>query len=424
MDPTRQAYWNRQASRVARIHNFGWWLAAFLNSAVFVCLAFACALLVCRRFGSVPPVVWTVFGGSIVVCALVAAWRTRRHWYSREDGLVRLDVRMSLHNRLVAAAAGVGDFPPERPVDAGFGWRWPRIVVPFAGGAALVLAAAWIPVHPDVAIAGRMEIPPALAQVETWIERLEAEHLVDSQKLEELRAKLEAMTTRPQEDWYDHQSLEAAAHLREQTGQSIQSLQRSMQTAESALATLQEFGEALPASAAESIDRALNEAIQGLALGNLPLDKDLLANLRSVDPRNLRTLSPEQLEALRERLKAGTGVCQECVGVAVGDGEFVAARPGAGAGITRGPGSVPLDLSADRTELGSTAVEGIGTGDLSRALPGEVAGLGSGEHEVDESLYRGPVAAGAVESTGEGGDAVWRNSLTPAERETLQRFFK
>jgi Zn-ribbon protein, possibly nucleic acid-binding len=425
MDSQRQAYWNRQAGRVARIHNFAWWLAAFLNSALFVCLAFACAVLVFRRSGFVPPALWAIFGSLLVICGAAALWRARSHRFSRRDALVQLDVQMKLHNRLTAAAAGVGDYPPERPVDHGVAWRWRRIFGPLAGGVALILTAIWIPLGSQVASTGSVEIPPALAQVETWIERLEEEKLVDSQKLEETRAKLEALINRPQEEWYGHEGLEAAAHLREQTAQSIQSLQRDMQTAMSALAALQEFGETLSPSAIENIDRALAEAIQGLELGTLPLDKDLLANLKSVDARNLRTLTPEQLEAMQRRLKEGTGVCQTCVGVCVGEGEFAMADPdGPFFRISRGPGSVPLSLNAERTELGSTEVEGIGTGDLSRALPGEVAGLATGEHEVDESAYRGPVAAGAVGSTGEGGDAVWSNSLTPAERETLQKFFQ
>ena len=50
--------------------------------------------------------------------------------------------------------------------------------------------------------------------------------------------------------------------------------------------------------------------------------------------------------------------------------------------------------------------------------------VGKGEHQIDQSKYAGPTAAGAVASNGQGGEAVWRNDLTPREREALKRFFK
>ena len=51
-------------------------------------------------------------------------------------------------------------------------------------------------------------------------------------------------------------------------------------------------------------------------------------------------------------------------------------------------------------------------------------GLGKGEHTVDPSAYKGPTSAGAVAADGSGGETVWRDDLTPQEREVLRNFFK
>ena len=61
--------------------------------------------------------------------------------------------------------------------------------------------------------------------------------------------------------------------------------------------------------------------------------------------------------------------------------------------------------------------------DFSRATIGEVLGLGETERELDESAT-GPQAGGGVSSTGQGGDAVSRETLRPDEEAVLKRYFK
>ena len=57
-------------------------------------------------------------------------------------------------------------------------------------------------------------------------------------------------------------------------------------------------------------------------------------------------------------------------------------------------------------------------------MPGDLVGVGKGEHTVDPSAYTGPTSAGAALSEGTGGEAVWRDDLTPQERTLLKNFFK
>jgi hypothetical protein len=45
------------------------------------------------------------------------------------------------------------------------------------------------------------------------------------------------------------------------------------------------------------------------------------------------------------------------------------------------------------------------------------------EHEVDLSPQQRE-AAGALKSSGAGGETIWKEQLTPAEKSVLKRFFK
>lgn len=103
-------------------------------------------------------------------------------------------------------------------------------------------------------------------------------------------------------------------------------------------------------------------------------------------------------------------------------GQKPGTKPGKG-GITRGPGTAPITLSDDETQLGTRKLEGVTNDDLSNAFPGDVIDIGESEHEIDETI-RGPKSAGAVESTGAGGDAIWKESLLPDEKKVLREYFK
>ena len=56
-------------------------------------------------------------------------------------------------------------------------------------------------------------------------------------------------------------------------------------------------------------------------------------------------------------------------------------------------------------------------------LDSTTLGIQDGKHEVDKTVT-GPTAAGAVQNQGQGGEQVWRESLTPEEKAVLKRVFK
>jgi len=56
--------------------------------------------------------------------------------------------------------------------------------------------------------------------------------------------------------------------------------------------------------------------------------------------------------------------------------------------------------------------------------PGDVQKITNGKHRVDKDGYKGPQQSGGADFLGEGGGAVWQNSLVPEEREALKKYFK
>jgi hypothetical protein len=82
-----------------------------------------------------------------------------------------------------------------------------------------------------------------------------------------------------------------------------------------------------------------------------------------------------------------------------------------------------LGLDQQPENLHSKRLEGASNDDPTRALPGEVIAIAKGKHNVDTTTQAG-AQGGAISGAGEGGDAVWRDSLTPEEQGVLQRYFK
>ena len=427
----------RRAQRTAGRQNFGRMLGDFLPAGLVASAVFACVLLVVRQHGPAGGGPWIVYGASLVVCAGVAAWRVaRRGFFTVADALVRLEWHLGLHNRLSAAMAGVGTFPPPQIAPDGYSFRWQTVASPLAGALALVLAAAFIPVSRSAGDPFVPATPPeSLVQTAQWLDTLQKTSLVQPPALEDFRERLEELRQQPARDWYSQSSLEAGDNLRGQTEQSLQTLQRDLRTAASSLTTMDRPPEQLTPLEAKAAADQMQEALKGLELGNLPLNKDLLSQLKGLDPSKLKSLTPEQLEQLKERLKNGVKITEAMLkpgkpGDKPGEAMALVAE-----GETRdrnspgGPGggksSASLDLHDHPTDLHTTTVEAdANAANLDHALPGDIVGVGKGEHTVDPNAYAGPAAAGATASEGTGGETVWRDDLTPAERETLGKFFK
>ena len=313
MEPSRATFWRRQARRTALRYNLGGLLGHLLPASLGVSALFACALLIAREQGAIGAGVWTAYGAGLLACLLFAWSRARQGFFTLPDALARLDWQMGLHNRLSAAAAGVGEFPAPRAVADGYAFRWRRIAPPLAAAVALVWTAACLPLSKHAAVFVPAVPPAAWTQAARWIDTLQKSGLLQEPALAEVRERLEQLQRQPARDWYSQSSLEAGDSLRDQTAQSIDALQRDLGSTLGSLDAMQKFTDQTSAAKIKSTGENLDNALKGLELGNLPLNQDLLKQLKQADPANLKTLTPEQMDELKRRLKEGAQVCQACL---------------------------------------------------------------------------------------------------------------
>ena len=172
------------------------------------------------------------------------------------------------------------------------------------------------------------------------------------------------------------------------------------------------------------LESKLAQAAEGLSTGQLPLNQELLKELKDFQPGQVRQLSREQMDELRDRLQQGQKVCEKCVGPNRQAGDEGETGEQSDGGEGGGGKEAPLKFSHQPKKTDGQMVENLQSNDLSTALPADLQAITAGEHEVKKEIPAGPVAGGEIGSTGQGGDIVWRNSILPAERAVLQKFFK
>jgi hypothetical protein len=431
-------HWQAKANQVARTVNFAWWLETLAAPLLVGAVLGAVALLVVRReFSQLEPwLLAAVIGGTLLVLGLACwAWATRR-FEKPEQSLVRIEAAMRLRNSLSAARAGVAPWPaPVGKIDAGLAWQWPRLLVPPLGALVLLAAGLFIPMavrdpHPT----GAAEQPQAWKQLDTELDKLTKEEVVDEKYLEETRKKLEELKVQEEEQWFSHSSLEATDSLKKSHRSETERVERELGRADKALETLEKNAGAKNQAEKNRLMEEFDQALKGLQNGAMKPNPALLEQMKQLDLKDMANLTPEQLEQLRENMKKNSDALKKCKGegqgedwsdeLLAGDGE--GDKPGDGpgqGGVDRGPGHDPGVLGAEKDRVETGKLTGLESKDLSRATPGDLLELQDGEHDVD--LAPSAVSAGGnTDATGKGGDRVWRDALDPAEQRTLKRFFE
>jgi hypothetical protein len=441
-DINRQ-WWHRQAKRTARRINLAWWLETLSTPLVFAGLAGSATLLVIRNHAVELPlsILCAASVGVVLLIGLVCWIVAARRFEKPDRSLVRIEATMEMKNALSAASAGVAPWPAPVPeVNPGVRWHWPRIVLPPLAALTLLSAGLLIPVSSAKSPTAPPEQPQAWKQLDSSLEHLSKEELVDEKYLEETRKKLEELKAQNEEQWFSHSSLEATDSLKKEHRSEMDRVEQELERAEKALESLEKNG---GANQAEQ-ERQLNEfqqAMQGLQNGAMKPNPALLEQLKQLDPNKLGQLTKEQMEQLRENLKKnaegmkkGPGDGQaddwsdELLADENGDGQGNGNgdKPGEGSGkggVNRGPGHDPGVLGNDKDGLETGDLTAVESRDLSNALPGDLLQLQDGEHDVDKSSSK-ITLGGDTNATGAGGDRVWRDSLDPGEQKTLKRFFE
>lgn len=370
----------------------------------------------------------------------------RKQFIGEAQALVRLESQLRLHNALSVAALGRGVWPvaPENEtIVDGLRWRWGRLGGPLLAAAVCLAAAWWMPVSSDAMSALPTAEPMAWQQMDQWLDKLNEQKIITPEEKKEQAAKVGELRDQEREKWFSHDSLHASDALKEQMQREIQKLGQDMSKAERSLNALQNYADKLSQAAKENLLKEFNEAVEGLKGNNLKMDPQLLKELAEMDPKNLKSMSKEDLDQLRKSLKEkgdamkGMGDSPGFLGDGEGDDDKLAEMlgqmgdqegegdgddPGNG-GASRGPGTAPLSLSSRENRFDTNKREALSNTDMSHAQLGTTLGLKDGKHEVDKT-YAGPGAAGAAGNTGQGGEQVWRESLTPEEKAVLKRVFQ
>ncbi len=434
--PARKRSWDSALRRLVWRVNVGWWLQAWAGLSLAVCLAGAVVVLGVRTLWPawVVWLPWALAGAFLLT--LLAAWlRARRSFESPETARVRLEDALGLHSALSAAAQGAVPWPAvPAVVQLPVRWRAGRALGMVALSVGVLLAALWVPVSTGAKAEARLiEKPAAVSEVEQWVERLRETEAVDSESLGEVEKRVAELVHRPQEQWYEHASLEAAEHLRNETGKALQELGAQMERGRGSLAALAEAGLKAGDEAKTAAAKEAGQMLEGLRSGAMKAGSELAEQLRNLDAEALQGMSREQLKRMAERLKQNADALREALANAPQFDFKECARclsqEGEGEGQGRdGPGrggkEAALTVKRDETRLGTERSEDLaGMLDAERMAPGDLVGTSDERHGVDESAFAGPVQGGAA-GVGGGGAVVMQSELLPSERETLKRYFK
>lgn len=362
---------------------------------------------------------------ALAAAAVICWWRARRMFFGVADARVLLESHLRLDTRLTAAQLGLVPWPREpAQVPAVLEWRL-RVPVGWAAvSVALITVALLAPVPRDPNGPGFAGPPPALLQTEAMLAALKDMKVADPQGIEQLEERARELARRPAGEQYSHSALEAADALRNQTAVAAAGLGRNLDAASNALRSANRDADMKSAAG------RLAAALSGLRDGTLPANKDLLSNLPA-NEADLKGLTAGQRAQLAQQL-ADAAACAGGVAGAAGAGAAVARPDGqlvddtkTGAGGPGGGGeSAPLMLSSQASDAGTGEVKALQGDALKRFALSDKLGTTTGAHEVDRDKPMTPVSAGRVAAPGLGGEAVWVDRLTPAERAAVKNFFK
>lgn len=427
--------------RVSRVQ----WLLNAVMTVESLCVPFFAA-------GAVTGMVW--YGGRrlgadwgwlagvslAAVVLFLAAWgwlRLRGRFFSRRDTAAFLDEQMGLHAALsageewgnaVAEEGGAARKNPVLRVRSVWCLGW------LAGGAALMVCGALLPLPVSQSVQQFPDLPPVLAQVGDVLDRLAEMESVDKKSLEPFREQLEDLKKMYRNEMYSHAGLEAADALKEKTAAAVAGLSNQMFQTEAALSLLDSLNGASGPEAVQSLQEALTgmEALSlqpgGIMSRQLQELKDSLPS-RQIDPETARRLK-EQLERAAQQLRNMCGQCGMSMIAVPDDSSLMKSGQGGGDGTGngsgetgRGRGDAPLAFEMEARKQLDTVSRRVVNKDLSRAALGEAAGVETAApspEEVGEGLEYG----GQGGRPARGGDAVWADHLTPQEQSALKGIFR
>ena len=439
------AYWRRRGAATARRLNMAWWLDAFAPAAILTGFLVMAAILFLRSRG-IELEAWQAvagIGGLFGIAALIAWMRARPHFITEDEGMVRVESHLQLHNALSAASAGVRAWPQAAAATKqgdGLRWRTQWIFGPLVTSAACIVAAFLVPVPADARAVVPTAPPRAQQQIADMLQKLEEKEVMKKEDLEKVKEQLEQIRKQKPEEWYSHNSLEAADTLKQHLEQAASNMAENLDKAAKAMDSLQKQPEETNPAEQQRMAQEFENAVKNLSSSTPAPNQKMMEGMQKAaqackdcqgkgkgegegegNGKDMNDLMNDGKGKGKGKGK-GRGNGQ---GDGEGDGEGEGDGDGKGAGkggIGRGPGTAPLEIGKE-SNLGTNNLESVEGSDFSRALPGDGLGTRDGEHEIDKSAT-GPVEGGDILNGGDGGDAVGRESLLPQEKNVLKKYFR
>ncbi len=447
-EQSNEAFWNDRAKTLSRRINFAWFLQTVAAPLLIVAVAGAVATLFVRReFPQVSVLeISIVLGVVLLIVGIVALVVAARRFENPGQSLVRIEANSGLNTALSSARAGVSPWP-EKPANlsSSLNWHLSKTLAPPIGALILLALGLLIPISAKVRDpVGPSSQPQAWSELNSQLEQLAEDAMVDEEYLEEMEKRLEQLRSQEKEDWFSHASLEATDSLKETQDSNMENLDRDLSEAANALDALTENTEGMTTEQKQKLTDEFEEALKGLQNGAMKPNPGLLDELSKLDPANLGKLTPEQLSQIKENMEklkqslgeAGQGKAEGAddwsdqllgegeggeagdSGEGLGDGE-----DGRGnGGVQRGPGHDPNVLGDEKDPLDIGDLTALEAEDLSRAIPGDLLQLQDGKHTVDETASKS--SGGGDAAKGRGGDRVWKDSLSPDEQRALKKYFE
>lgn len=431
-----------RARRLVYFVNIVGWLERLLPVMIVLNFIACCAVLYLRgQAVDVRPVLWLTFG-CVVLTSVILAVRMRRRSLSTFAALLRIETAMRLDNRLTTAYEGHVSWPASRQLPADlYVLRWQRPVWACLFSCVFLMAALVLPIgySPQDPLAENPSPPLGLAEVEDWIQQISEEEIVEKSALAELKQAVDALKDRPSDEWFTAGALEAADNLNEQVASALSALAHELQTSSALLQGIANLPDSVSPSQLSRLSEVYRESMANLKSGALPLSAEMLEKMQQMDFSQIASLDPSALEALQARSQMMAQAAQGMLDMSPEEAERLQnyydsltqgmCEGGRGeqmvpGGIQRGRGDADMSYSDYRSpdEVGLT--EGVSNSDLSRAAIADTIKTSLSQQKEGENGFSGPTVGGGFESVGQGGDAVWIDRLTPAERNVLQDYFK
>lgn len=414
--------WRKTIKRLRVLVNAGWMWWMF--SRWMVAVAAVCGLLWwLLRLQSQPGAPVWILGGLSLAASVAGSWMwAERRWMSLEQACARLDSGWGLGNRLVSALQGVGDWP-EVPRDRALPLRWrlETSAIPLALSLAFLGLAVFLPLPPPQPVPDfkRSELPE-WRDMQSLTEEMREEEWVEEEAVRSIEEELNRLREKPMEDWYTPSSLEATDQLRTRLRQDAERLTKGMEQTSSLLALADQGRSLLNDSQKQQMQEMFQQLREQMAEGGLPMNPELLQQLRGMDLSQMQGIDSQQLQQLEQQLTERSQAMQEALraaGLLTDEADIL--MPG---GVGEDGETAPLTLE-DFANAAEVAVPvALNPGDLTDSTIGDLVELRQAEHEEDREAV--PTRAGALSSGGGSGEVVWDQDVLPEEEKVLKLFFK